>query len=895
MRTNILHFNTSHQLFTSFASQQPTQITMSLTHYFYEPFYSFADFDKLFDEAFSARSGNGAVQRGSSAPAASSSLLRSRMDLHDNKETNTVTATFELPGLKKEDIHLDVHNNALTVSGETNVDSTRDESGYTVRERRFGKFSRTLPLPQGIKHEEIKAAMDNGVLTVTFPKTTPEQAPQRITISITDPAHTASKASIAHAFSCSAGGRFEDLNGGLFVDPVQQGNIKVEHFNIDAGQFVTDKEAAGRSCNYESGASGRRRADCRRPEVYLPNTVILGCLVNTIHESPDYMIHVTYPGVVTLRRVLTKYASTARSAQEDYEPRGSLSSGLWYHDDFQPNAGATRFREPEAWNHVVGTRGHFLPGVMEADEPWRSTRDLGQCGESKPVKAGSADSGSSRTPAHVKADQRGVAQLRGSWYRCTRDVDIAPAYLVLFSPKAHARMSFANRVSSMGASERSIPVRSLLTLEGAGRRGPDRTPVASQISGRADSPRITSLQYDDMPNVTDNVPLLIAISSLRACGLQPEARFPHGGPPRFPHSTMSLDVPSTLKPAEVAVAMVEAAVMKHRTRYDKVFFKAFMAGVMLSFGGLLSEVIQGGAAGLKENNPGIVKVLGGFVFPVGLVMIVLQGQELLTSNMMVSAFRSLLVNVDVDARADSLGRVGTGLSHGMHQGRCPMVGTSRELADWYVPYTQAPPSPPSPFSGSPQYSADASAVTFGNLTGSLFFAAILVKYTGIISTAPYDTFVQTFAIHKAGEPEWHQIFLRGIGCNWLVSIAIWQAAGARETISKIFAIWIPIWIFVSCGYDHVVANMFSVPLGIMFHANLTVAEYIRKSLIAAYIGNIVGALFVALPAVYFYLWDWRADGLRDAEAGEVFDGGIARSTVKVAEEKSDSSDNGKQE
>lgn len=75
---------------------------------------------------------------------------------------------------------------------------------------------------------------------------------------------------------------------------------------------------------------------------------------------------------------------------------------------------------------------------------------------------------------------------------------------------------------------------------------------------------------------------------------------------------------------------------------------------MLSFGGLLSEILQGGAAGLTASNPGIVKVLGGFVFPVGLVMwvapypklprlkvlnlhrIILQGQELLTSNMMVS-------------------------------------------------------------------------------------------------------------------------------------------------------------------------------------------------------------------------------------------------------------------
>jgi formate/nitrite transporter FocA (FNT family) len=98
------------------------------------------------------------------------------------------------------------------------------------------------------------------------------------------------------------------------------------------------------------------------------------------------------------------------------------------------------------------------------------------------------------------------------------------------------------------------------------------------------------------------------------------------------------DPPSTLKPAEVAEILVQHAVAKHKDRYDKVFFKAvslktlklglhvingrsqFMAGAMLSFGGLLSEVLQGGATGLNASNPGIVKVLGGFVFPVGLVM-----------------------------------------------------------------------------------------------------------------------------------------------------------------------------------------------------------------------------------------------------------------------------------
>jgi HSP20 family protein len=73
------------------------------------------------------------------------------MDVHEDKEKNTVTATFELPGLAKENVNIDVHNNLLTVSGESKISSERDEHGYAVRERRYGKFSRSIPLPQGIK------------------------------------------------------------------------------------------------------------------------------------------------------------------------------------------------------------------------------------------------------------------------------------------------------------------------------------------------------------------------------------------------------------------------------------------------------------------------------------------------------------------------------------------------------------------------------------------------------------------------------------------------------------------------------------------------------------------------------------------------------------------------
>lgn len=73
------------------------------------------------------------------------------MDIHHDDKSNTVRATFELPGLQKEDVSIDVNNNILTVSGETKQSTERTEEGYTLRERRHGKFSRSLSLPQGLK------------------------------------------------------------------------------------------------------------------------------------------------------------------------------------------------------------------------------------------------------------------------------------------------------------------------------------------------------------------------------------------------------------------------------------------------------------------------------------------------------------------------------------------------------------------------------------------------------------------------------------------------------------------------------------------------------------------------------------------------------------------------
>ncbi|GLB42406.1 putative small heat shock protein (HSP20) family protein [Lyophyllum shimeji] len=152
---------------------------MSTSVFYYEPFY---DFDRFF-EAFSPLANNGsAVPTRRAGNDNAVRHLKPRMDLHENAEKNIVTATFELPGLKKEDVNIDLQNGRLTISAEAKMSEEHEESGYAVRERRFGKVSRALQLPQGVKEDEIKASMENGVLTVTFPKTAPELAPKKINI-----------------------------------------------------------------------------------------------------------------------------------------------------------------------------------------------------------------------------------------------------------------------------------------------------------------------------------------------------------------------------------------------------------------------------------------------------------------------------------------------------------------------------------------------------------------------------------------------------------------------------------------------------------------------------------------------------------------------------------------
>jgi hypothetical protein len=149
-------------------------------------------------------------------------------------------------------------------------------------------------------------------------------------------------------------------------------------------------------------------------------------------------------------------------------------------------------------------------------------------------------------------------------------------------------------------------------------------------------------------------------------------------------------------------------------------------------------------------------------------------------------------------------------------------------------------------SQNPQHFTHSLPFLFHNTTNTLLDG-------GTFSTGYYRTETINFATTKVVTPGWHQIFLRGILANWLVTMAVFLSISAREIISKIFAIWMPVMCFVGLGTDHVIANMYFIPMAIFVGSpNISVGYYIWKSMIPSALGNIVGGgLFVG--GVYWYL------------------------------------------
>ncbi|KAF8550090.1 HSP20-like chaperone [Imleria badia] len=118
-----------------------------------------------------------------------------RMNFYEHADSNIVTTTFELPGLKREDITISLLHNKLTIAGESLDQRPQGEGEYTTRELPYGKFFRVLTVPLGMRPEDFKARMENGLLTLTFPKDPPMQEPHRISIE---------NRNVVHGVTCGA-------------------------------------------------------------------------------------------------------------------------------------------------------------------------------------------------------------------------------------------------------------------------------------------------------------------------------------------------------------------------------------------------------------------------------------------------------------------------------------------------------------------------------------------------------------------------------------------------------------------------------------------------------------------------------------------------------------------
>lgn len=125
--------------------------------------------DRLFDDFFSEQSSDWGK----------SLNWDLALDVVENKDDFVVKAS--LPGIKPEDLEITYTDNALTIKGEIKEEEEKEDSQYHLRERRYGTFSRTIALPQGVKADAIEASYDAGVLTLRLPKSE-EIKPKRISV-----------------------------------------------------------------------------------------------------------------------------------------------------------------------------------------------------------------------------------------------------------------------------------------------------------------------------------------------------------------------------------------------------------------------------------------------------------------------------------------------------------------------------------------------------------------------------------------------------------------------------------------------------------------------------------------------------------------------------------------
>jgi formate/nitrite transporter len=238
----------------------------------------------------------------------------------------------------------------------------------------------------------------------------------------------------------------------------------------------------------------------------------------------------------------------------------------------------------------------------------------------------------------------------------------------------------------------------------------------------------------------------------------------------------------------IAEFAVEAGAKKATMQPLHALLLGFLGGAFISFGFLLDIRV---IADLPQEWGSFSSLLGGAVFPVGLMLIIIAGGELLTGNMMA-------LPIAVLAKRATVGQLGK---------------------NWLL-------------------------VLVSNFIGAIFVAYFFGHIVGLTETGPFLT--KTVAIAEAKMDEsFFKTLISAVGCNWLVCLGVWLAYGADDIGGKILAIWFPIMAFIAIGFQHVVANMFVIPAAI-FAGHFTWGDYFAN-FVPVVIGNAIGGgVFVAL-------------------------------------------------
>lgn len=271
-----------------------------------------------------------------------------------------------------------------------------------------------------------------------------------------------------------------------------------------------------------------------------------------------------------------------------------------------------------------------------------------------------------------------------------------------------------------------------------------------------------------------------------------------------------------MKPAETLKALIETSKVKSSMPIKRMVIFGIFAGAYIAFAGAGANMAAYGLLSSTETF-GLGKILSGTIFTVGLIMVVLGGAELFTGN-------TTMIAAVIDKR----------------------ITVSSVLKNWVIVY-------------------------ICNFIGGVLIA-FMVYYSGVLNSGEGMLGAMTVKI-AAGKVNmsFGSAFVSGILCNWLVCMAVWLSTGAQTTVGKILSIFFPIWLFVTAGFEHSVANMYFIPAGIfaksnqMFTAlsemgfdalaNLNWSGMFELNLLPVTLGNIVGGAVCVAIGYYTALAD----------------------------------------